>query len=232
MKPLLAVFAAGAFAAVPAGFVAGDETPGAAETHLFRVVVPDRGAVVFLPTAEIASPQDASAYLAWVRKTPALAGFSLRAVWDTDEVRLRVPQKSDAALLREGDTAVDPSGLVGFTVAKTPGPDAEFVELKLAKRPEPGEADPLLLCLTNAWVLSFGDLANRWHDEIGAGRPEVVREQAEALRGRFARPGGESWRTNVTDFVTGLESSSREAEDPEPSSSTAAPAESGKEKSK
>ncbi len=194
---------AGVLFALSVSVAAGAETPSA-RTHLFRVSVPDRGLVVFLPESEIASESDAVAYLRWARETfpKETKDDSLDVVWASDGVALRAPQQDDVHFLRPGDDALDASGRVAFRVkATTNGTD---VVLCLKGLPEPGTATPEL-CLTNAWVLSREHLKGRFANDLKTD-PVAVREDIKALHERFRKEPkadvAEAWLSDLYSFVS------------------------------
>ncbi len=178
---------------------AGTEGPSAG-THLFRAGLRNE-TVVFFPSAEIDSPEDASAYLRWAAESHP---GRLRAVWDVDgDIPLVWAQKYDAGfLLREGDDAVDSTGRIAFVVDQPPKDGGRSFTLRLAEPIERGKASPEI-CFTNAWILSRRTLFNRWRRDLAAGRASAVRSDLRQLQesGRYKAPGGAEWEDAVEKFL-------------------------------
>ena len=156
------------------------------DTHLFEARVPDGNTVVFLPAADVESPDDAAAWLRWAGESLPGGRKSLRAVWDEETVELELFGMAAAGLLHAGDDAVDPAGRVRFVLAETPQPGAVSVRVKLDSLPGAGAATPDAMCLTNVWIFS-----GRWAGPSRDARlPRLARGHRPVLPRQPGRRGG------------------------------------------
>ena len=181
--------------------------------YLFRVSLPANAVDVFLPAREIGTREEAAAYLDWARRTHAGSKGEIRAVWDDEPVDVALPKNSNLrtnllAFVRDGDSAVDPSGFNAFTVTNADAATGAF-QLVLAGGREPdGTRAPLdpRVCLTNVWVLPRRELFARWDREAPT-NAAGVRAEIAALRDsglfRLSVGRGKAWETAVDAYVRG-----------------------------
>ena len=174
------------------------------DTHLFEARVPDGNTVVFLPAADVESPDDAAAWLRWAGESLPGGRKSLRAVWDEETVELELFGMAAAGLLHAGDDAVDPAGRVRFVLAETPQPGAVSVRVKLDSLPGAGAATPDAMCLTNVWILSRDTFFDHCQASVDAGRPLDARRTIAGLLDAGpvhpATPGYQGWREAIDLF--------------------------------
>lgn len=199
-------------ACVAAAVLCGAPAPAAErpdETdYLFRVSLPANAVDVFLPSREIGTREEAAAYLDWARRTHAGSKGEIRAVWDDEPVGVSVQRNPNLrtnllAFVRDGDSAVDPSGLNAFTVTNADAATGAFRLVLAGGRDSRDPLDPRV-CLTNVWVLPRSELFARW-DREAATNAAGVRAEIAALREsglfRLSVGRGKAWETAVDDYV-------------------------------
>lgn len=181
--------------------------------YLFRVSLPANAVDVFLPAREIGTREEAAAYLDWARRTHVGSKGEIRAVWDDEPVDVSLPKNSNLrtnllAFVRDGDSAVDPSGFNAFTVTNADAATGAFQLVLvggLAPNGTRATIDPRV-CLTNVWVLPRRELFARWDREAPT-NAAGVRAEIAALRDsglfRLSVGRGKAWEAAVDAYVRG-----------------------------